>query len=376
MLGNMEVLVRRGTEIAQETEVQFPKWGIVLLVLIAIVFSIATTMVSYTYAHLIPALMMVESSQITLYDPVATTDSNAALLDLDDTKKATEQPLEPELLFVKHKPVTSSFRSTLAHLRARAGRGSSLRGFMAYIISLAAVRYLTQIISYLNFIPLPTILAPVIASVLASHFPLLWTHIVISQPDATRWFRRLAPLPTWKTIAVPTAIASLTRNIATVVPLTLFIKLNAESPQTPSEWNQLPCNAKSTLMLKGFGIAALSFVLWILLVVPAKVTLTRVQASLLPDESEPIIPFDRTFGGKTEPKGVLSMLDAWKTFDWNSRIRLLKAYLKAAAMQFALSLLFVSLAMTTAIVALGSENLKKLLDAIKTGDENFKIEQS
>jgi hypothetical protein len=82
-----------------------------------------------------------------------------------------------------------------------------------------------------------------------------------------------------------------------------------------------------------------------LLVLPADVTLTRVQASLLPDAEETIVPFDRSFGGKVIPEivggsGVLSMLDAWKSFDWSSRIRLVKAYAKIYALQILVSFFF------------------------------------
>lgn len=283
---------------------------------------------------MIPTLIMVESPQATLYDPIASTDP---LVDLDDTKK---QPLEPELLLVQHKPITSSFRSTLAHLRARAGRGSRVRGFMIYILSAFVVGYISRLIGLFHLIPFRTVVAPVLAETVAAHFFLLWTHVVISAPTATRWYKRFAPLRTWKKIAGPTALAALTKQTAIMVPVMLFIKLNQQLPTTPAEWSGLSCHERSKIILQGFGVAALSFVFWILLVIPAKVTLTRVQASLLAEREEPIVPFDRTFGGKTEPNGVLGMLDAWRSFDGASRIRLLKAYFKAAAIQIALTMFF------------------------------------
>lgn len=316
---------------------------------------------------MIPTLIMVESPQATLYDPIASTDP---LVDLDDTKK---QPLEPELLLVQHKPITSSFRSTLAHLRARAGRGSRVRGFMIYILSAFVVGYISRLIGLFHLIPFRTVVAPVLAETVAAHFFLLWTHVVISAPTATRWYKRFAPLRTWKKIAGPTALAALTKQTAIMVPVMLFIKLNQQLPTTPAEWSGLSCHERSKIILQGFGVAALSFVFWILLVIPAKVTLTRVQASLLAEREEPIVPFDRTFGGKTEPNGVLGMLDAWRSFDGASRIRLLKAYFKAAAIQIALTMFFGALIVLTAVTALGS-GLQTLLDAaIKAEQENSKM---
>jgi hypothetical protein len=67
-----------------------------------------------------------------------------------------------------------------------------------------------------------------------------------------------------------------------------------------------------------------------------------VQASLLPGSEETIVPFDRTFGGKVMVggSGVVGMLDAWRSFGWSSRIRLLRVYAKLWAIQIALLVFF------------------------------------
>jgi len=76
--------------------------------------------------------------------------------------------------------------------------------------------------------------------------------------------------------------------------------------------------------------------------------LTRVQASLLADSEETIVPFDRSFNGKVIPEivggsGAIGMLDAWKTFDWAARIRLVKAYFKVFLMQLAVAAVFLAI---------------------------------
>lgn len=80
----------------------------------------------------------------------------------------------------------------------------------------------------------------------------------------------------------------------------------------------------------GFTLMVLLFVL---LQIPATVTLVRVAASMLPEEDETIVPFDRTFGGKTTPaiiggQGKIGLVEAWRSFPWASRRRLLKLMLK------------------------------------------------
>lgn len=96
--------------------------------------------------------------------------------------------------------------------------------------------------------------------------------------------------------------------------------------------------------LEALGIYALNLLLLLLLVVPATIVLVRVQASSLPANDEAIVPFDQTFGGKVDSTSVdghnqLAMLDAWRSFGWPSRIRLLKTYAKYFVLQITLELL-------------------------------------
>ncbi|RJE16779.1 hypothetical protein PHISCL_10884, partial [Aspergillus sclerotialis] len=60
---------------------------------------------------------------------------------------------------------------------------------------------------------------------------------------------------------------------------------------------------KDLYAVGGQGILGFSLMvaLFVLLQIPATVTLVRVAASMLPEEDETIVPFDRTFGGKTTP---------------------------------------------------------------------------
>jgi hypothetical protein len=97
-------------------------------------------------------------------------------------------------------------------------------------------------------------------------------------------------------------------------------------------------------LLEALGIYALNLLLLLLLVVPTTIVLVRVQASLLPDNDEAIVPFDKTFGGKADSRSMdsrnqLAMLNAWRSFEWPSRIRLLKIYAKYFVLQIALELL-------------------------------------
>ncbi|KAF4972357.1 hypothetical protein F66182_17752, partial [Fusarium sp. NRRL 66182] len=95
----------------------------------------------------------------------------------------------------------------------------------------------------------------------------------------------------------------------------------------------------------GFGLLALFLVLYVLIQMPAEVTFIRVAASMLPEDDETIVPFDRSFGGKVTPEivggqGKIGIVDAWKSFSWGSRMRFLTVVGKVFLVQAGLGLLF------------------------------------
>jgi hypothetical protein len=70
----------------------------------------------------------------------------------------------------------------------------------------------------------------------------------------------------------------------------------------------------------------------------------RVAASMLLEEDKPIVPFDRSFGGKANPSladsnGCLTLSHAWATFDWPARIRFAKIVIKAKAVSVVLEMM-------------------------------------
>jgi len=216
---------------------------------------------------------------------------------------------------------------------------------------------------------LPFLLAPIIATVLCAQLSLAWTHIVISDPNPKPWFRRIPSIKTWKKVAGPTAVYAVAEQLAVVLPAYLATTFNFFG--NPED---ITNNADAWIMLlKALSVLALTIALAFLVIIPAKVTLTRVQASLLPDEVESIVPFDRSFGGKVIPEivggsGVIGMLDAWKSFDWNARVRLVKAYAKVMAMQFALSILFFVTMIAQVALIVGKDYKKIFPGDGKDGD--------
>ena len=99
--------------------------ALLVIALTMMAFFVSLFCISYTYGHLIPTLCMVESPETTAYVPVDSMDRS----DPPPYDESTPKPIDEEdILLVQNKPVTSSLRATILHLRARAGYWSRFRG--------------------------------------------------------------------------------------------------------------------------------------------------------------------------------------------------------------------------------------------------------
>jgi len=367
-------LVRRGLD-AHETyrtakpdgnrEFELPAWGITSLVLSAISFVLAISAIEYTYGYVVATLAMVESPTAILFESVSNEDPDAPL----DDKKI--QAVE-ELVLVKEPMITSNLRRTIMHLRAHAGYLSRFRGLSVFVVHGLLLARLTGFFRMFHFIPVGV--DGVLAAVLLARLRLAWTHIVISEASPKYWFQRLADNKAWKKIVGPTAILSICEQLAVLLPLNVAKSFGLQILADPKAISELNCAAMKILAMKVFTVFALGIFMSVAVVIPVTVSLTRVQASLLSEEEETVVPFDRSFGGKLSSaiaggSGVLGLRDAWKTFDWNSRIRLIKIYLKVAAMQLAVCI-WILVCVTAQLHVMLGKNFKLVLEIARSSKES------
>jgi hypothetical protein len=305
---------------------------------------------------------MIESPEALLFEPLSTIDPDAPL---DATKPTTE----PDLLLVKQQPITSSFRRTVKHLQAKGGKAARFRGFSIYLINAFLVSSVSQMMNSLPFVPRGT--GAVLVTIALANFSMAWTHIVISEPSPKPWYRRIPAARLWKKVAGPTAVLAIAEQLTILLPATLSILYGLHDVR--DEARNMNKQQVSMAGLKALSVAALGLILAFFLVLPANVTLSRVQASMLDDSEETIVPFDRSFGGKVVPEiiggtGVIGLLDAWKTFDWNSRVCLVKAYVKVFAMQVAVSILFFVVMLGEVFLIVGTDFGRLLPENGKDGE--------
>ncbi|KAA8649599.1 hypothetical protein EYZ11_005953 [Aspergillus tanneri] len=335
-------LVRRGMEIAKERagspevpSIEIRGWQAGLFFCTVAAFIFAVVSVEYTYGLVVTTLAAVEDSNPDIYVRI---DGN------QDGNKASDPtaPADPELLVVEAKPITSKLRTTIRHLRARGGFWSRFRGFAIFLVYTQAQGLLSTMmpVSIYNFVG--QFLVRLVVGTLLANLQLAWVHIVISEPSPKRFYRRIPGYKSWVKIAPVFVFEQAIVAGAFILPFLVatrfgLVDLMYETPETDGL-----SFANFSRLAGAFTVPSLcSF----LASIPARAIFIRVAASMLPEEDEAIVPFDRSFGGKVVPailggSGKLSISDAWKTFDCSARARYFKAVGKAFALEVAIVVFF------------------------------------
>lgn len=286
----------------------------------------------YTFGNVVATLAAVEDTNPDIYVRIDA--------DHDDPNKPLD-PNDPEAP-ARLQPITSKLRTTMKHLRARAGFWSCFRGLGMYM----AWTFMRGVIS--AFIPISSssffgqFFVQSIVSVLLSTWQMAWVHIVITEPSPKRFYQRIPSWRTWVKIA-PAAAAE---DVLTAAAF--FLPMAVAKFAGWVELAQSDTQGDLTNFYKLMSVSAVPAILSILISIPARVIFVRVAASMLPEEDETIVPFDRSFGGKVNPEivggsGKIGLLDAWNTFDWAARVRYVKVIGKTIAIETALVVLMVVL---------------------------------
>lgn len=307
--------------------------------------------IRYTFGQVVATLAMIETPVLTtiaIDSPESDETEKPLLSDQKDNKNTSA--LQPELVLLKTKPITSNFCLAMKHLRAQAGPWARFRGLQVFILYNVMYMVLFNLVSALvGRTMVPRQVAAVITSLALCRWDLLWTHVVISAPSQQPWFRRVPEFSKVKNIMIPAVVFAITEQVSIYVPTELFgifgLSAYAQNPQLLA---QASGEVQRKVVVQSFFLALVSLVIGFLVLLPASVTLTRVQASMLPEEEESIVPFDRTFNDRVVPKsnggsGAVSMLVAWGSFDFSSRIRMVRLFTKIFLLETATTILFLVL---------------------------------
>ena len=173
-----------------------------------------------------------------------------------------------------------------------------------------------------------------------------WVHIVITQHTLRVWYRRLPPFmstfrATWRPLVVLPLVDILLRETMVVV---LKHSMGLYSTANTTEGVFTSRNMLLTL------VWLLRQAIRVLVSLPLEVAAVRIQASLLSEDEEPIVPFDRSFGNNganglrpgllSEPRGPLSLRQAWRSLTWTELRRLLRTFAKMTTVQAVVNAVF------------------------------------
>jgi hypothetical protein len=338
-----------------------------------------TAQLSY-WIHTIPTTLAAVESSAEALQPLKKSDdrSNAPFEHEEKIQAAFRQATAVQSeTSARTTTITSSWRRTLRYWLAIRGKlGGILRGIHLCLLYLAfewiqdkAERAASRQLETLNttqslpwYIPVkiavntPKAFIRIVFSLLAIPLVVTWTWHILSWHTSSfhsrsRWpslrqlmsvrgiwfLIRSMPLPIlpskrvlWHML-LPTLIWSVAQQIGTFYPdsmiHTLFVTVNG-------------ANARPNVLVAAAILAestATSFLFYILPRLLSELV-TRVQASLLPEDVQPIVPMDRAFGLKPKQgqhQGI-TMIEAWKTMSWDTLWRIVKMQIKTLVLYWSI----------------------------------------
>ncbi|KAL7822947.1 hypothetical protein V8C26DRAFT_388146 [Trichoderma gracile] len=339
-------------------EFHMPAWGWPLVLLNAIILLPVSLLVNYTLFHIYPVFAIIEDENPPAYEPLAMP-TNGDGFDEEAIAGSTTKPTDGAA-----RTVTSSLRSINRLLTSYGGFRANFRGFMCALTQSVLISIVASIFSWGPVRPF----AELLASLVMVQFGAAWVHIVISQPSPRRFWRRLPPFKrafdaTWKAIVLYWAAT----QVHQWVPVLLAELIGFDAPTMANLQSGGASDAiregDITYLIKATVYILLSTMLWVVVIIPARVVVIRIQASLLPEDEDPIIPFDRSFTGKVEPAivgglGYATISDAWSTFSKAAWRRVVILYAKIVAIFVAVSILSWAILLPTcfAIIKAGTKS--------------------
>jgi len=346
-----------GAENGAENGDKLTKGTAVVLALTILGFSLWTFTIKYSYLKVVGALAIVESPQT---DVLVQVDLVAAG---DQSKKLLEQ----EVMVVRPQPITSKIRTTIQHLRAKAGYWSRFRG-MSLFITYSIVRniFVHILMGVVGRGLWKRLAAHFVTEILLCRFEMTWIHIVISEPSPLRWYKRVPRgWKPFKNIAPAAALKSAANVLVVALPAIYACHSKLGYFQRHQQ-AQLTESDVRAIVIDLLIVVGIYINMALLIEIPATVTFVRVAASMLPEDTEAIVPFDRTFNGKVTPEivggaGKVGLMEAWRSFDRSSRIRLLKLIAKVIAIQASIVLLFFGVIIGELKVMMG-EDFDKMVE--------------
>ncbi|KAM0718873.1 hypothetical protein Q7P37_005945 [Cladosporium fusiforme] len=323
------------------------------LAIVAMVAMLAIASVRYTLGEVVASLAMIESPSSTAIiesAPPRYADEPDAPLEKKEPMMPAEAAADQdiEITVINHKPITASISTSIRHLHSVGGffgrwRGAGV-GVVYHMLHAIATNALTGLIGF-GFVG--HALMHILVSLGLARVHMVWTHTMIAAPTSKSWFRRMVPRKECKVILLPTLAFAVAQQVTVIMPIAVAFALGLPEQMHNQEFDFMKRDlsggeaAYYAFALLAIPLTAVFVALAIL--IPASVTLTRVEAALLPEDQETIVPFDRSlvFGEhdhQTRGGRRSIFVQAWKSFEPAARLRLIKLYAKMFSIQITIGM--------------------------------------
>jgi hypothetical protein len=313
-----------------------------------LVLVLITSSIQYTVGSVVASLTMIESPATTVAAEVslpAYSDEPDAPLIKDDLLPS-EAVADIEVARMQQTPVTASVRSTIRLLRTKAGFWSRWRGLRVSIVYHALHSYgVNASMRWFGMNPITHAIALIFFTVGFSLLHMTWTHTMISMPSQKPFWRRIVSYKNARPIILPNVVLAAAQlatyylpfAVATLVDLPDLSRHRAADVIGGEDVHSI---AAAILRMRFIAVPATFVLVAFCVLLPATVTLTRIEALLLPEGEDTIVPFDRQailadVDMTKRGHGRALFVAAWRSFDAAARMRLIKVYAKMAAMQLA-----------------------------------------
>lgn len=340
------------------------------LLITGLVFLLALASVRYTLGDVVASLTMIESPSSTAIiesKPPAYADEPNAIVEKEMLlpSEATADA-DVEVMVVNHKPITANLKQTMRHLHRVGGFRARWRGLGVSMIYHLAHFMLANFLSHLlGFGLLGESLCYIFTSVTLCKLHMCWTHAMIAAPSQRPWYRRDLSLPRGSALLLPSLVFAVAQQATLIMPLAVFFLIAPVGVnQEYLKEHHGDCSRMALLALRFLAVPATGLAVAFGVLLPAAVTLTRIEAAFLPESEETIVPFNRQAllssaelvrGGRGS--GTL-FVTAWRSFDLAARLRLIKFYVKMIFVQlFLVNLGLLTIFTEVFVLGVGGDSL-------------------
>ncbi|USW53619.1 hypothetical protein Slin15195_G069380 [Septoria linicola] len=356
-------------------EMEVSGWEMLPVIVTGFLTLLLVASIKYTVGEVMASLAMIESRTTTAI--VENHDKPPAYADEPDAP-IEKEPLMPseaeadvEVTLINNKPITSSIRTTSRHLTRIGGFRARWRGARVSIAYHFMHSLITNFLAGLLGLGLfGSAMMFIVASVGLARLHMVWTHSMIAYPSAQPFYRRFVPRQQCRAILLPSFVFAVAQQATLVLPMIVAFALGLPeiNHSHVADAAKHDCSKMIWMSLRFLAVPATGIFVAFAVLLPATVTLTRIEALLLPEDQDTIVPFDRqAIVGSLDitAKGSSRALfvQAWKSFDSSSRWRLIKLYFKMICIQ--VGVIFVSIHLVAAeMYVIGGERLGLLLKSL------------